>query len=276
MDWMGPATAAVESLSEAEIVVGMPMRNMAATVMRSAESVLKQAGVRGRLVLLVADDDSTDDGPRLLLRSFAREGRLVLVRGRFGAAWAVRNFILRVIERHARRCSLVLRLDADDVMEERGVVRAVEDSFRRAVSFRHGFRSACSRALLAGNSLALQGRHLDRLNLPNARLAHRRGLMERLAGMAAGDPLAELPSCNLVLRPGGWRYPAVASAEDHWLTARVLLERGVRLEEELVYCRYSLSGAVTQRNRAELRHREARVSLFQAVVAHVHGGHGAR
>jgi glycosyltransferase involved in cell wall biosynthesis len=275
MTWMGAAARAIEILSEAEVVVGMPMRNMAATVERSAESVLRQEGVRGRLVLLVADDDSSDDGP-WKLRSLGERGRLVVIRGRFGAAWAVRNFILRVIERHARRCSLVLRLDADDVMEERGIVRSVEASFRRMVSFRRGFRRSCSRALLAGNSLALRGQQLARLNLPCERLAHPSGLMERLAGMASGDPLAELPSCNLVLRPGGWRYPAVASAEDHWLTARVLLGREVRIEQELVYCRYSLSGAVTRRNRAELRHQQARVSLFQAVAARLYGGPGAR
>ncbi|MFY0580303.1 glycosyltransferase family 2 protein [Cystobacter fuscus] len=239
MHWSFSSPSALQRLSEAALVVCMPMRNMAATVARSAASVLSQQGVRGGLVLLVADDDSTDGGPRVV-KQLGEKGRVVITAGRFGSAWAARNFLLSVVERYARRCTLVLRLDADDVMEERGVLQAVEACFRRSTSFRRGFRRPPTRALLAGNSLAWKGRHLERLNLPTERLLSTSGLMEHLAGMAAGDALAELPSCNLVLRPGGWRYPAVASAEDHWLTARALLTTGVRIEEELVYCRYSL------------------------------------
>lgn len=271
MRWSFASPSAPQRLSEASLVVCMPMRNMAATVARSAASVLTQQGLRGGLVLLVADDGSTDDGPRVL-EQLGDQGRVVITTGRFGSAWAARNFLLRVVERYARRCTLVLRLDADDVMEERGVLQEVEASFRRSTSFRQGFRRPPTRALLAGNSLAWEGRHLERLNLPTERLLSTSGLMERLAGMAAGDALAELPSCNLVLRPGGWRYPAVASAEDHWLTARVLLTSGVRIEEELVYCRYSLSGAVTRGNRAARRHHRARVELFRAMAARVYGG----
>ena len=121
--------------------------------------------------------------------------------------------------------------------------------------------------MLAGNALAVDGHPLDRMNLADPELVNPTCLGSRLAGMASGDPLAELPSCNLVLRPRlGFRYAPVRSAEDHWLTTRVLeaVGRGVVIDEDLVYCTYSLSGAITRENRSVRRHRAARVDLFEA------------
>ena len=83
--------------SGAELVVGMPMRNAAATVLRSVSSVLAQREVRSRLVLVVLDDSSTDDSAGLLAPVRA-DGRLLVVRGRWEAAWRVRNALLDAVD----------------------------------------------------------------------------------------------------------------------------------------------------------------------------------
>lgn len=247
------------------LVVGMPMRNMVRTVARAAASVLDQRGVRKRMLLVVLDDDSSD-GSAESLRQFASEERIVVVRGRWGSAWAVRNAFLDGAA-SARGCELTLRLDADDVMEDSSVVASIERRFRCTPSFRGRGRRAEPMALLGGNALVSDGRRLPRVNVPDGRLVEVCGLRDRLSAMAAGDPTAELPSCNLVLRAGApWRYPKVTSAEDHWLTAAVLMEaRGqVELMEDRLYCAYSLSGELTRRNRARDRHRASREQLFEA------------
>lgn len=247
------------------LIVGMPMRNMARTVARAAASVLEQTGVRKRLLLVVLDDDSTD-GSVESLRPFAREARVLVVRGRWGSASSVRNAFLDGAS-GARGCELLLRLDADDVLEDPDVVASVERRFRRSVSLPGRGRRAEPVALLAGNALEHHGRRLTRVNVPDGELLTPRGLRDRLSAMAEGDPCAELPSCNLVLRAGTpWRFPNVASAEDHWLTAAVLTSAIGRVEllDDRLYCAYSLSGELTRRNRAGERHRASRRALFDA------------
>ncbi|MDB4930546.1 MAG: hypothetical protein JWM10_3030 [Myxococcaceae bacterium] len=247
------------------IVVGMPMRDMASTVTRAVVSVLDQREVRGRLLLVVFDDGSTD-ASLTALAPFARDPRLLVVRGRWGKAWAVRNALLDGASA-ARTGGLVLRLDADDTLADASVVASVERRFRSTLSLRGRGRRPEPLALLAGNALSANGRLLPRVNVPDGSLLTRAGLGDRLARMAAGDPLAELPSCNFVLRAGlPWRYTAVSSAEDHWLTVAMLTEaRGrVALLDDRLYCTYSLSGALTQRNHATARHIAARSRLFDA------------
>lgn len=251
--------------ARAELVVGMPMRNAASTVLRSVASVLAQREVRGRLVLVVLDDASTDDSAAIL-ESLRDHPRLLLVRGQWGAAWRVRNALLEAADA-TPTCRAVLRLDADDVLLHDRVLCQVERRLCTSRSVRAGVTSAAPLALLAGNALTAEGRPLARMNLADPGLVKKAGLGARLEGMADGDPLAELPSCNLVLRPGlGFRYAPTASAEDHWLTAQVLHRLGARVavESDLVYCTYSLTGAITRSNRAAHRHREARRALLDA------------
>jgi glycosyltransferase involved in cell wall biosynthesis len=261
-----------------ELVVGMPMRDAACTVAGSVASLLAQRGVHGRLVVVVLDDGSTDASIQVLA-PFARDRRLLIVRGRWGRAWAVRNTLLAAVEAGARRCRLVFRLDADDRLGAPDVLSRIERHFRSARSFPGGGRRPEPLALLAGNALAQDGRLLSRVNLPHARFATAAGLYERLVGMASGDPLAELPSCNLVLSTGGtWRYPPVLSAEDHFLTARVLTESPARISiaDDLIYCTYSLSGALTRENRARARHRSSRQMLLQAWCRWIDRSRGRR
>lgn len=246
------------------LVVGMPMRDMGRSAARAVSSVLGQRGVRGRLTLVVLDDGSTDGGPATLAH-FSRDPRLLVVRGRWGSAWAVRNALLDAAA-ETPGCGLVLRLDADDVMDDPCVVAAIERRFTATVSYPGRGRRAEPTALLGGNALAADGRTLGRVNVPDHRLATAVGLGDRLAGMAAGDPLAELPSCNLVLRAdASWRYPSLPSAEDHWLTAAVLSSASGRVEifDDRPYCTYSLTGALTQHNRARARHLAARQRLYE-------------
>ena len=43
---------------------------------------------------------------------------------------------------------------------------------------------------------------LDRMNSADSSLATQQGVLKRLEMMAKGDPLGELPSCNLWIRTG--------------------------------------------------------------------------
>lgn len=252
------------------VVVGMPMRNAERTVVRAVTSVLDQVGVDGGLLLVVMDDGSTDGSVRAL-GVFSSDPRIVIAQGRWGAAWRVRNALLDAVDEAAPTCRLICRLDADDVLWGPHVLRGVVRELEQLTSYPGRGRRVEPVAWLGGNALEAGGQRLGRVNLADTRLATKRGVYERLLGMSSGDASAELPSCNLALRPGlGVRYAPVVSAEDHWLVAGLLsrFAAGVRLAPDALYCAYSLTGALTQENKALDGHRLARARLFSAWCAH--------
>src|SRR6187399_1542665 len=87
----------------------MPVYNAERFLDAALQSVLRQTW--STLELLVVDDGSTDDSPRILKRAAARDGRLRVVRQPNGGIASALNLGLE-----AARGELVARMDADDVM----------------------------------------------------------------------------------------------------------------------------------------------------------------
>lgn len=241
---------------ESAVVIGIALRNGRATVRRALESALAQREVGVPVGALILDDGSTDGWERAVA-DLLSEPRLAIARARHGAAWRARNALLALAERLCPRLRWHARLDADDVF--RGP-RALRDLVA-------GADHPDVVAVLAGNRQRLAGRLLRWPNRAVARLLDRRHLLGRLEGMARLEPRAELPSCNLLLRAGaGFEYPAEASAEDHWLVARLLLEHRerVRVLPRLLCGEYTLAGAVTRDARRAHAYRDARRRLLAA------------
>ena len=122
--------------------------------------------------------------------------------------------------------------------------------------------------ILAGNSLCENGCILERKNFPSNRLMTTEGLLEATFGMSQGRPEAELPSCNLWLhRDMNVTYPAVPSAEDHWLVAFLLAQRADSglLRPETLYACYTLGGQATLNARKLRNYRASRELLNNSV-----------
>jgi len=241
---------------ESAVVIGIALRNGRGTVRRALLSALAQESVGMPIGALILDDGSTD-GWEDAVADLLLDPRLAVARGRHGAAWRARNALLALAERLCPRLQWHARLDADDAF--RGT-RALRDLV--AGADRPGVV-----AVLGGNRQRLAGRLLRRPNHATARLLDRRYLLARLEGMARLEPRAELPSCNLLLRArAGFRYPAEASAEDHWLVARLLFEHRahVRVLPRLLCCDYALAGALTRGNRQTRVYRDSRRRLLAA------------
>ena len=252
------------------VLVGIVFRNAAATIANAVDSVLAQAATDARVSLLLVDDSSTDDwrgaiGARLLAPGVhARRVDLQSIA-------LARNFVLDEVQRAFPDVDYVARLDADDVIAGPNVFRDLSAILERERPD----------ALLAGNLQRLDDVILPRPNLATNELLEHERLVARLARMASGEPAAELPSCNTVVRRGlPLRYPVVTSAEDHWFTVSLLVARPrwrVVVAPELLYAIYRLHGTTTQRNQATPAYLASRRALLDAArrMSIMEGSHGA-
>jgi len=92
-------------------------------------------------------------------------------------------------------------------------------------------------------------------------------LLQRLSAMEQELPEAELPSCNLILNARSRViYPAIDSAEDHWLVAFLLIHHKAHgvLAERVYWADYSLAGAATRSNRQQEQYAASRRRLYDS------------
>lgn len=245
------ALAANPAAWDARVVVGVALHNQARWLPACLESIAAQQ-VPFALAIVVLDDASTDDWARTAGPWLEHPG-VVAARSCCGSAARARNRILDLADALFPGARWVARLDADDRF-------STPRSLAAACAAGERSRAAW---VLGGNRLRVRGALLDRTNPATPLLrdpAHVAGI---LAKMADGTAENELPSCNLLLaRKSGFRYPDVASAEDHWLVADLLINHlgdGVLLPAPF-YCDYTLNGSATgasRRSREYLRSRRA-------------------
>ena len=252
-----------------ELVVVTPVHNSSETIRAAVESVVMQRDVRGKVLHLVIDDGSDDDWLSKL--GEAVDGRPTICFSTvFGGAVFARNTALDLVRRSAPRTRFIVRLDTDDIFWDSTVLRRIEHAFRRSVfSVRCGLRRP-GQVLIGSNVQRRNGTVLPRPNLATGSLLDPDRLLDRLDGMAAGEPAAELPSCNVVIGPDvPATYPNVSSAEDHWLTVGLLLDPRVlvQVDEDLMHSSYSLSGALTRSNQRRDAYRRSRQALRRFAVS---------
>lgn len=244
------------------LLVATIFHDAAATLTAAVDSVLGQVGADDfEVTLLLVDDGSTDDWRARLgtrLDAAAVHARSVELR----SVASTRNFVLDEVERAFPCADYVCRLDADDVLAGPGVLGEVASALRRERPD----------ALIASNLQDHEGVVSPAPNVAVADLLDPDYLLDRLRRMATGDPSAELPSCNTVVRRGlGLRYPEVPSAEDHWFTVSLLLEPRLSIlpAPELVYAVYRLYGERTRQNEACGAYLRSRRELLRFAQARI-------
>lgn len=248
--------AASAGAFEAEAIIAVALHNQACQVRECLCSITAQIDLPLRVATLVLDDNSQDEWAKELVE-FAPHAGVVVAQTQCGSAARARNWLLDFSDRAFPRAKWVARLDADDRFAEPFSLGA---ALRKAIATDAMF-------ILGGNRLRRSGELLHRSNPATPELLRPDYVLARLAGMARGEPEAELPSCNLLLATrAGLRYPDQTSAEDHWLVAKLLLchaERGDVLVEPF-YADYELDGAATSLNHMQGRHSSARKALSRA------------
>lgn len=245
---------------EGKIVVGVAIHNNKKTIRSCLTSIIQQRKTHRKIWTLIVDDNS-DDNWRYEVLDYLKDQRIVCWKVDFSNVSRVRNYINNFIVDFFGNVELIGRLDADDAFASQTVVSEIEkirDKTNADVIF-------------AGNYLKQNGRVLPRTNLATKSLAEPEYLLNRIKQMAEGVESAELPSCNTFMTVNHLEeYPDIPSAEDHFVTTRLLLNnRGLKLAfaEEVLLTVYSLDGQVTSSNKKRDLYQKAREQLYQEAIA---------
>lgn len=241
----------------AQVVVVMALRNQAEQLPHAMASVLNQTTGDMPIALLLLDDSSTD-GWESHVEEFLADERVAVLHGCCGSPAQARNALLDMAEIHFPQAGWVARLDADDVMADPlSLLTMVQEGERTQATY-----------VLGSNHLTRQGQRLPDTNFADPRwLKDRDHLVSFIEAFCEGRSIHELPSCNLLLRQhSGIRYPLLASAEDHWLVASLLMFRAAEgvVVPQPVYCSYRLDGGTTAVNLETERWRRSRDRLKEA------------
>ena len=247
-----------DAVFNSKIILSIVIKNGQQTILRCLDSVLNQQGTDGLGVLLL--DDNFNDNWTEVIQEQMRHPALVVHKCNVGKISAIRNMAIHLAKEIFPEYQWLGRLDADDCLDN---PHSIADTLRPILN-----STSETKWILAGNSLCEDGRILERKNLPSNRLMTKDGLIEATQGMSRGIPEAELPSCNLWLhRDMNVTYPAVLSAEDHWLVAFLLAKHtdSGLLRPETLYACYTLGGQATLNSRRSRHYRSSRELLNNSV-----------
>lgn len=226
-----------------QIVICMPLKNAEKTLKNAIFSVLQQKNTKRKIVLLIGNDNSTDNSEKIVKEIYSQNSNVVLLNVNFGNVSLNRNYLNEYARTNYPNCVLIGRLDADDVIYNENTISEIEKLFDK-----NNFD-----VLICGNKQVKNGIVLEWENKPSKKLLQDDFLLNQLFEMTQGNPKAELPSCNTFIKPTvKTKYPEKASAEDHWFTVLLLLQKvrlNILIDENLLYCFYSLDGFVTHSNK---------------------------
>lgn len=239
-----------------QIVICMPLRNAEITVAKSIESFLNQRNTKRESILLIGNDDSTDKSLQII-QSFLPNPQIQILNLNFQKTYLIRNFLNEYVRQQYPNCVLIGRLDADDVLFDTGTLKEIEQIYE----------TSDFDILICGDQQIKNGMPLKWKNNANPKLLDNQYVLQRLLEMKQGNPKAELPSCNIVIKTNvEIEYPNVESAEDHWFLVSILLQKEeykIHIAENLTYCFYSLDGNVTNVNRKSKFYEKSRNDLYQ-------------
>ncbi len=240
-----------------QIVICMPLKNAEKTIEKAIYSVLNQKNVKREIILLIANDNSTDNSESIVKEIASQNPNLVLLNVNFGNVYLNRNYLNEYARSNYPNCVLIGRLDADDIIYSENTISEIEKLFD----------DTNFDVLICGNKQIKNGFVLEWENKPSKQLLNDDFLLNQLYEMAEGNPKAELPSCNTFIKPSvKIEYPNKDSAEDHWFTVFLLLQKdklNILIEESLIYCYYSLDGFLTYMNKKASKYFEVRKQLYQ-------------
>lgn len=247
--------------AEEKIVIGIATHNNESTIRNSLLSVLKQKELKSKLWILIVDDNSDNDW-KMENSDLLENDRVIYWNVNFCNVSKVRNYINTFIKTYFGNVKLIGRLDADDeYFDEFGLskIEKLKDSENADVIF-------------AGNYLKYNGKILTKVNYAEKELENHDYLLKRLKEMAEGTAENELPSCNTFMTLKSLKkYPDMPSAEDHFLTSRLLWNKdGYKLafaEKELLTI-YNLNGKTTNMNKEKNIYTEARKQLFREIESY--------
>lgn len=239
-----------------QIVICMPLKNAEKTVRKSVYSVLNQKNTKREIILLIGNDDSTDNSEKIIKEIAAHNHNVVLLNVKFGKVYLNRNYLNEYVRKYFPNCVLIGRLDADDIIYSENTISEIEKLFDE-----NNFD-----VLICGNKQVRNGNVLEWENRPSKQFLNDDFLLNRLYEMAQGNPKAELPSCNIFIKPTvKTEYPNKDSAEDHWFTVLLLMQKeklNILIDEYLLYCFYSLDGFSTNNNKYLNIYFEVRKELY--------------
>ena len=241
---------------ENKVVIGVAVHNGRATIRRCLESILSQRGFQGKLWIVIADDNSTDNWEAEVIDLLALPN-ILLIKVKNNSVYKTRNDIHDFVHRYFEENFLLGRLDCDDEFSDKEVLSKIERIYT----------ATQADVVLAGNYLRQDGAILDRINRASKNLLEPEYVLERLEKMAKGVPEAELPSCNTFLTSKSLlSYPNEKSAEDHFLLTELLLgphDLKIVVAEVVLSTIYNLSGNSTATNKKSETYLETRKRLYQ-------------
>jgi len=240
-----------------QIVICMPLKNAEKTAKKAVFSLLQQTNTKREIVLLIGNDNSKDNTVTILKEIASQNPNVVLLNVNFGNAYLNRNYLNEYARTNYPNCVLIGRLDADDVIYTENTISEIEKLFDE-----NKFD-----VLMCGNKQVKNEIVLEWENKPSKKLLQDDFLLNQLFEMKQGNPKAELPSCNTFIKPTiKIEYPDKASAEDHWFTVLLLLQKdkiNILIDENLLYCFYSLDGLATHINKKTNNYINSRNELYQ-------------
>jgi len=238
----------------------MAMHNNASTVEKAITSVFEQEKINRHLVLIISDDASVDGSKEIVSRLQLRHSNIILLDNILHSAYENRNRLQEYVIQNHSECVLMGRLDADDTLADSNILTRIENLWEK----KH------FDVLLMANNQLTKGQHTGYVNKPTNKLFDERFLLERLERMADGIWEAELPSCNVFIRPKvAIPYPAINSAEDHWNLVSYLFKKDelkICIEPDWIYCNYGIDGALSKDNRKTGAQQKSRKELYSHAV----------
>ncbi len=252
-----------DSVFQVEIIIIITTHNNANTIRMAIESALCQQGNFNYGILLM--NDSSEDEWICALDKHIYNSKVFIAQGYAGKAWKARNLAHKIALTLFPKYKWICRMDADDEFASNHVLIDVVTAIQK--------QNPEALWALPGNYLRVEGKMIERVNLPNKDLRDPDVLLEQLLRLKNQDATAELPSCNLwIHRDLTLSYPEIESAEDHWLVAKTLIDyqdQGCILHD-VFHTIYSLSGITTKDNRKRGIYLTARSLLYQSAYYWIH------
>lgn len=238
-----------------KIVLAMPLHNAGDTVRRAVLSIVNQRDVQRNLILVIGDDRSEDNWKDEIKDLISDKIVIInIVEG--GRGYKARRELYGHILNNFQNVAYIGRLDADDELADDLVISKLEKIMDLE----------SPDVIVAGNYQRKDGAVIAK-NMPDKNLLEPDQMLKRLRRMSLCIHEAELPSCNLLIKPECMiDYPCKESADDHWYMVELLLKSDklkIHIADKLVYAIYSLSGKITKASKDNHNFFHVRKELYE-------------